>query len=136
MKPLEFPTSFLTSSDPEDLTYLQTLIRRKQILPAILKMHIEDYIISNIDLDDQFLEQKEFILGNTPYDEFLSKRNWRDSDFIIFYQRMRLSEFLLNHVSAQAWKNIFSPPAVLLTKSYTQYCVIRTLVSFRKCGFV
>ena len=88
MKPLEFPTSFLTSSDPEDLTYLQTLIRRKQILPAILKMHIEDYIISNIDLDDQFLEQKrKFILGNTPYDEFLSIRNWHDSDFTHFLSK-------------------------------------------------
>ena len=88
MKPLEFPTSFLSSSDLEDLIYLQTLIRRKQILPAILKMHIEDYIICNIDLDDQVLEdRRNSFLGNTPYDEFLSQRNWLDSDFIHFISR-------------------------------------------------
>jgi len=75
-------TPILTS---EQLT---ALVRRMELLPSLLRRQQEEYIVSIVHLNQEWLDQKRAtILGDLTLESFLDQRRWTVEDFDIHLRR-------------------------------------------------
>lgn len=60
------------------------LVKRMELFPRLFRRHIEEQILEIVPIpDDWFSQQKALILGDIPFDDYLSQHHLSDKDFYI-----------------------------------------------------
>ena len=78
---MSFP-SLLTDAD------VLSLVRRMELLPNLLRRHLEEQIIALVPLDEDWLENsRSSFLNGRPYEDYLREKGWNSADFELHLRR-------------------------------------------------